>query len=403
MTAPAWASRDDGWFAGIAAALTVAVGVLSALTGSRDAGGACRLLSVAGCAVALAAYLLETRGRRLPVPLLVVWTYAPPVVLGLLECSEGTMFLLVIAVSYVVLVEDDRRVRIAAGLLAVLTPAIVTLAVRPDWGWPYWTAGILFGWLSAEQMRRFRALVAELTRTRQRLAAQAVHLERRRIAAELHDLVGHSLGVLLLHVTGARRRLATDPDGAADALRQAEGIGRAGLAEIRRGVAALRDEDGAALEPTPSATDLPALVARTGEHVTLSVSGPLAAVGALPGLAVYRVVQESLANAARHAPGGPVEVHVDVRPGEVDVTVRDAGPAAGAPASPDPAGVGLIGMRERVTALGGTLTAGPAGTARAAGPAGTAGTARAAGPAGTAGPGWVVRARIPLTGARVRP
>lgn len=378
MTAPAWTSRDDGWFAGIAAVLVVAVGVLALVA---DAGGPRNRVAVAiGTAVALAAYLTVRAGRRLPVPVLIAWTYAPPIVLALLKCSEGTLFLLVIAVSMVVLVEDDPRVRIAAGVAAVLTPALVTAAVRPDWGWPFWMGGILFGWLSAEQMRRFRGLVAELTATRQRLAAQAVQLERRRIAAELHDLVGHSLGVLLLHVTGARRRLATDPAGAAEAaeaLVQAESIGRAGLAEIRRGVAALRDTGGAALEPTPAASDVPELVARTGPHVTLELDGDLAGIPAIPGLAVYRVVQESLANATRHAPGGAVTVGVTVRPAEVVVVVADAGPAHGEPRPDGVAGVGLVGMRERVEALGGDLLAGPA-------------------VAWPGGRGWTVRARIPL-------
>ena len=326
-------------------------------------GAAARLEVAALSALTVAGFLVAGR-RRLPTALLAAWTFAPAIVLALRERGEGTMFLLIVALSYLVLVEDDRWVRIAAGTVAVLTPAAVTLAVRPDWGWPFWTAGILFGWLSAEQMRRFRALVAELTATRERLAEQAVLLERRRIAAELHDLVGHSLGVLLLHVTGARRRIRDDPAGAEQALRQAETIGRSGLAEIRRGVAALRDEPGAALAPTPTAADLPELVERTaaaGSRVELAVTGELAGVAAMTGLAVYRVVQESLANAARHAPGAAVQVRVQVRPDAVEVAVVDSGPAAAGPTRPAAgpgAGVGLVGMRERVEALGGTLSAG---------------------------------------------
>jgi signal transduction histidine kinase len=218
-------------------------------------------------------------------------------------------------------------------------------------------------------------LVAELEATRERLAVQAVHLERRRIAAELHDLVGHSLGVLLLHVTGARRRIEDDPAGATEALRRAESIGRAGLAEIRRSVAALRDEAGTSLAPATTAADVPALVAATaaaGCPARLRVDGELAEVEPITGLAVYRVVQESLANAARHAPGAAVTASVSVRAGDVEVVVADAG----GPAPPrGPAGVGLVGMRERVEALGGTLAAGPAG------------------------PGWEVRAVLPRAGA----
>jgi signal transduction histidine kinase len=219
--------------------------------------------------------------------------------------------------------------------------------------------GIAFGWLSAEQMRRFRQLVAELEATRERLAAQAVHLERRRIAADLHDLVGHSLTVVLLYLTGARRQVQDDPAGAAAALREAEEIGRASLAEIRRNVAALRDSSDGGTAPTPTAGDLVELVKQlvaAGSVIDLHVTGDLATVEAIVGAVVFRVVQESLNNAARHAPGAPVRVDVAVGLDAVDTSViDDGGMAAAGPGG----GVGLVGMRERVEAIGGTLQAGP--------------------------------------------
>ena len=358
MRPPSWTSRGDAWFAGVAAVLAAVVGVLGVVGAP---GGTARVEVAALSALTVAGFVVATR-RRLPTPLLAAWTFTPAIVLALRERGEATMFLLVVAVSYLMLVEHDRWVRVAAGTVAVLSPAAVQLAVHSDWGWQFWICGILFGWLSAEQTRRFRTLVAELTATRERLAEQAVHLERRRIAAELHDLVGHSLGVLLLHVTGARRRVRDDPAAAEEALRQAETIGRSGLAEIRRSVAALR-EAGTALAPTPTAADVPELVDRTaaaGTPVDLVVTGELAGLEGMTGLAVYRVVQESLANATRHAPGAAVQVRVQVRAEAVDVTVRDvgAGPDGSGPAGVR--GVGLIGMRERVEALGGSLSAGPA-------------------------------------------
>jgi signal transduction histidine kinase len=372
VRSPAWTSRSDTWFSAVAATLAGVIGVLGFVT----APGAAARVEVVILSAVTAAGLLVAGRRRLPTPVLAVWTFAPAIVLALRQRGEGTMFLLVVALSFLVLVEPRRWVRGAAGAVAVLTPAGVTLAVHPDWGWPFWTGGIVFGWLSAEQTRRFRALVAELTATRERLAEQAVDLDRRRIAAEVHDLVGHSLGVLLLHVTGARRRVRDDPDAAEEALRQAEGIGRAGLTEIRRSVAALRHEAGTALAPTPTAADVPVLVERTaaaGSAVSLTVTGELDAVEAIIGLAVYRVVQESLANATRHATDARVQVRLAVQPESVEVTVSDAhtlrsrspSPSAGA------GGVGLVGMRERVEALGGTLDAGPTST------------------------GWRVSARIP--------
>src|SRR5262249_53431391 len=156
---------------------------------------------------------------------LLVWTGLPPVYLNARHAGEGTMFLLIVAVSYATLTEPNQRRRVAYGVVGVVTPLLLHGAYE-HWGWPYWMMGVLFGWLMSSQMRRFRLLVAELQAARERLAEQAVSDERRRIAAELHDLVGHSLTVVLLHLTGARRRVRADPEGAERALAEAEEIGR---------------------------------------------------------------------------------------------------------------------------------------------------------------------------------
>jgi signal transduction histidine kinase len=282
------------------------------------------------------------------------------------------MFLLVIAASFAAMTEPDRRVSLAVGVVGVLTPALIeAFGDYHSFGWPFWMMGIAFGWLSGTQTRRFRRLVDELEATRERLAVQAVHLERRRIAADLHDLVGHSLTVVLLYLTGARRQIQDNAAGAAEALREAEEIGRSSLAEIRRNVAALRDSGEATMEPTPGAADLVDLVKRlasAGSTVDLEVAGDLTTVEAIVGVVVYRVVQESLNNSSRHAPHAAVRVSVAVGPDAVDVSVVDDG----GPAVPGVGGgVGLIGMRERVEAIGGTLHAGPSGD------------------------GWAVRARVP--------
>jgi signal transduction histidine kinase len=299
--------------------------------------------------------------------LLAVWTFGPAVALNLQARGEGTMFLLVVALAYLVVVTPDRRMRVAAGVLAVLAPLFVQ-AIRPqDWGWPFWMMGIGFGWLSSEQVRRSAVLAAELAATRELLAEQAVHAERRRIAAELHDLVGHSLTVVLLSVTGARRLVRDDPDAATAALMEAEAIGRSSLAEIRASARALRDDGstGPGVAPMPAARDLPELVetmVAAGSPVDLDITGDVDDVGPVTGLVVYRVVQESLNNTAKHARGAPAHVAVTVAPDAVDVDVFDAGPGAGGTRGPgpgEPPGVGLIGMRERVEAVGGTLEAGP--------------------------------------------
>jgi signal transduction histidine kinase len=329
-------------------------------------------------AVTVAGFVARARWAAMPPVLLVAWTFGPAIVLNLRERGEGTMFLLVVALCYLVLVTPDRRVRVVAGAVAVLSPPVVQLVSPQDWGWPFWVMGIAFGWLSAEQMRRSGILVAELAATRELLAERAVDAERRRIAAELHDLVGHSLTVVLLSVTGARRLVRDDPDAATEALLEAEAIGRASLAEIRASVRGLRADRSAAgdgVAPLPAAGDVPELIERmvaAGSSVALDVTGDLDDVEAVAGLVVYRVVQESLNNAARHAPGATAHVAMAVGADAVDVEVSDTGGETG----PVPAttGVGLIGMRERVEAVGGAFEAGPRPG------------------------GWSVRARVPRTG-----
>jgi signal transduction histidine kinase len=367
---PRWARRDDGWWAGVGAALALATGLITAFAvswrgveiahGQRVDATRVRIEAIGASAVCAAALLARRRWPRLPTAVLVVFAFVPPALLMRWQHVEGTMFLLVVAVSYVAITETDERTRLAVGAVAVALPAVINYHIRYTWGWPYWTMGIAFAWLSAAQTRRFRHLVVELEATRERLAEQAVFTERRRIAAELHDLVGHSLTVVLLFLTGARRRVHEDPSNAEEALREAEEIARRSLLDIRRSVADLRQDAGPAdLQPAPGVCDVPRLIEQArsaGSDIGLEVVGPVDQVETVTGLAVYRVVQESLANAAKHAPGAVVHVRVDVDDEAVGVEVVDRGgsrPGGGV------GGVGLIGMRERVEALGGRLTAGP--------------------------------------------
>lgn len=341
-----------------AAAVGAAVGVVG--VAGADGDGA-RLEVAALVVVTLAGFVARARWSTMPPFVLAVWTFGPAIALNLQARGEVTAFLLVVALCFFVVVTPDRRTRAVAGVAAVLAPPVIQLVSPQDWGWPIWMMGIAFGWLSSEQMRRFDALVAELAATRELLAEQAVHVERRRIAAELHDLVGHSLTVVLLSLTGARRLVRDDPEAATQALLEAEAIGRASLAEIRGSARALREGQPAepGVAPLPSATDVPDLVERmvaAGSAVDLDIVGNVDEVEPVTGLVVYRVVQESLNNTVRHAPGAAARVAVAVAPDAVDVDVFDAGGGGGATG---PAGVGLVGMRERVEAVGGTLHAGP--------------------------------------------
>ncbi|HEV2759562.1 MAG TPA: histidine kinase [Acidimicrobiales bacterium] len=356
MEHPASSAQHLWWRRAVVVAGAVGIAGVAAAEG-RTA----RLEVAALAAVTMTGFVVHARWPRMPTVVLGLWTFLPAIVLNLRERGEGTMFLLVVALSFLILVTPDPRTRAVFGTLAVLSPPAIHALSPQDWGWPFWMMGIGFGWLSSEQMRRFHAVATDLAATRELLARQAVHVERRRIAAELHDLVGHSLTVVLLSLTGARRLVRDDPDAATEALLEAEAVGRASLAEIRGSARALRDDKatGPEFAPMPAARDLRDLIASmvsTGCRVDLDIVGDVENVEPLTGLVVYRVVQESLNNAARHAPGASARVAVAVAPDAIDVDVHDAG---GVGRGKGPAGVGLVGMRERVEAVGGTLEAGP--------------------------------------------
>ena len=201
-------------------------------------------------------------------------------------------------------------------------------------------------------------------------ADQAVQQERARIAHELHDLVAHSMGIIVIQAQGAQRVLTENPTRALSALSAIEATGRNGLAEMRRLLDLLGPEpkDHAALgggttEPQPSLSGLDDLVdrvRRTGLDVELDVDGAVRELA--PGLELcgYRVVQEALTNALKHAGPSSVRVNVTYEPDFVDISVADDGAGQGdrIPAT-SRTGHGLVGMRERVDLYGGSLAAGP--------------------------------------------
>jgi signal transduction histidine kinase len=213
---------------------------------------------------------------------------------------------------------------------------------------------------------------AQRRRYEDRLAAwageQAVQAERLRIARDLHDLASHGLG--LITVRAAAAASVAGPRGEAEraaALADIERVSRATTTELRRMLTVLRTpgSDPAPLQPAETLADLPAIVRATrdsGLDARLDPPGTAGLDGVSPGvqLAVCAVVREGLGNAARHA--GPTRARAEVRrvPGAVVATVRDDGPADGWEPRPG-AGHGLLGLRERVTALGGTLHAAPDG------------------------------------------
>lgn len=229
-----------------------------------------------------------------------------------------------------------------------------------DPGWAAWIGGTIFSAVACLFGRHQRDLVGQLRQAQAGLAQRAQAEERNRIARELHDVIAHSLTVSLLHVSSARLALRDDPADAERALAEAERLGRASLDEVRHAVGLLH-RDGS-LDPTtplPGSTDVPALVegfraAGTDIHATLD--GALDTLPATVGLAAYRILQEALTNAAKHAPRAPAIVHVTVERTTVRLDIDSSGPPGRG------TGLGLAGMRERAASLGGTCEAGPGGS-----------------------------------------
>lgn len=221
-------------------------------------------------------------------------------------------------------------------------------------------------------LRRHRLVEAErlLEQVRQEeiLRAREARLadlaERTHIAREMHDLIAHSLGVIVAQADGGRYAARTRPAAATQALTTIGTLGRESMAEMRRLIGVLREEaDRRDASPAPTLADLPALIAdyrQAGLRVHLTETGAPSPVPSGLGLTGYRVVQESLSNVLRHAGPTVAAVRLGWQPAMLAVTVTNLA-AEPPPAAESGTGHGLIGMRERVRLHGGTLAAGPAG------------------------------------------
>ena len=237
----------------------------------------------------------------------------------------------------------------------------------PDASAPYVIA--LSMWLvgNAIRSRQLRAdafadRATRLEREREQATREAVAAEHARIARELHDVVAHSVGVMVVQAGAARHILSKSPQQADEALRAVESSGREAMAELRHLLGLLnQDDDQVALAPQPGLDQLDSLVRRVGEAglpVTLHVEGRTRPLPPGLDLAAYRVVQEALTNALKYAGLARTDVILDYREDELKIEVLDDGPGRSAAAGTG-AGHGLVGMRERLALYGGTLEAGP--------------------------------------------
>ena len=263
------------------------------------------------------------------------------------------------------------RLRWAPVVIPVVGAAILGILVpESSPSVPSWALELVGGlaiWLAGNAMRQRQAqadALAERARTLERERELATQLaladERRRIARELHDVVAHSVSVMVVQAGAARTVVPRDPERAADALLEVENSGREALRELRGLLGLLTD---AAVEPTlapqPGLAQLDGLVERVGQAglpVVVRVAGTPRRLPPGLDLTAYRIVQEGLTNALKYARGAPTEVVVEFDDDEVRLSVLDEG---GTHASAgESASRGLVGMHERVAVYGGQLQAG---------------------------------------------
>jgi signal transduction histidine kinase len=312
--------------------------------------------------------------RRHPVPVLVVVT-AAAIAYGMAPLPDPPLMFAALLAFYTVAAHSSRPVS------AICALVIMFLAVPPAlvFGDESDAADVAVGyfagitaWAVGDAMRAQRERASWLEQRRADEAARATAEERARIARELHDVVAHHVSVIAVQAEAAQEVFATRPERAQQAMADVATTARAALVELRRLLTVLRADGGAA--PQPDLGSLDALldsVRRAGLDVTVREHGRPRPLDAVVGLTAYRIVQESLTNVIKHASAQRAEVDLDFEGEALVVTVSDDGVTNGS--SSGGTGQGLVGMRERVAVLGGSLDAGPRATG-----------------------GFAVRARLPL-------
>ena len=326
------------------------------------------VVAVCAVAVTVAAALLMDPARPALLPVFAALSAAGLAVLDSGSAADVSWFGICVLAGWCAFTAS-AAVAVALWAAFVIMFGLEWLLTTNDLGWSSWIAGTTFAAFACLLARRQGDLAERLRIAQAGLADRVRAEERNRIARELHDVIAHSLTVSLLHVSSARLAVEEDSAEAVRALAEAERLGRACLTEVRQVVGLLRHDEGTSTSPLPGAAQLTTLVEefrRAGADVTLDADGDPAELTATVGLALYRILQEALTNAARHAPGAQTRAGLSVTATRAVLVVDSAGPPGSG------AGAGLLSMRERAEVLGGTCTAGPADG------------------------GWQVRAELPL-------
>jgi signal transduction histidine kinase len=369
----------------IAAALVGALGTAARTDPSMPTGPAAWAEELAVAAVVLV--LLLRRRYPFGAPATVwVASAALSFVDGKLITSQGVVFLVGLAAALLLgNLRDDVKGRI--GLLLVVGGALIIVSNDPSSDAGNLTSTTLMfaiswlvGYVLRERLERTEAAeqrAALVERDRVMTARVAAAEERTRIARELHDVVAHAVSVMVLQVGAVRHRMALDEgEDPRETLENAEQAGRRALAEMRRLLVAMRqDDDQPELLPTRGLEDLATLadeVRGAGLDVRVDVHGDTVPLPPGLDLSAYRIVQEALTNTLKHAHASRAVVQVTYGCGDIEIVVSDDGRG---PSSSDGRGHGLVGISERVRLYGGDMSAGASATG-----------------------GFEVRARIPVDG-----
>ncbi len=342
------------WFVTIA----TAVAVVAQRWNEPRLGRTIALVLLAMVPISLDDLLLVRVARAARIPQMVWCLPVVAATFGLVwypVATDFAPFLLVIVTARAVVL--GRKVD---GIVVLLASAGVMIAVEAAGhfsGSLVWVLGICFGFIGGYAIRSMLQLLADLKNAQADLAVRAAADERQRIALELHDVIAHSLAVTALHITGARMAVRRDPEEAVAALEQAEQLARDSLGQVRSVIGMLGSTADGTAPALPTLLDIPRLVADfrgAGVDVDLDVDGDIGPFSPAIELVLYRVVQESLSNVVRHAPGASARVSAWASGDVVMLTVSNPMPN-GTPKLGE--GRGIQGMQERARAHGGSLVA----------------------------------------------
>ncbi|MGW9119865.1 sensor histidine kinase [Streptomyces sp. NPDC055663] len=345
------------WMIAFGVAVTLLVTGLS----ERNSG---TVLAPLGCTLLAAGGLALVRRRRNPLPVLVATGLCA---VGYQAAGFDVPAVAFLFAVYAAVREGHRGVTVVTSVAVLATLPLAALASGlhgTGEAFAQARGALEIAWLVAagaagEALRQAERRADEAERTREETARRRADEERLHIARELHDSLTHQISIIKVQAEVAVHVARRRGEQVSDALLAIQAAGREATRELRATLGALRDDG---TTPPRGLDDIPELVERArsiGLDATLTIEGQRHDVPAAVDRTVYRVVQESLTNIARHADAASASVRIDCRPDALGIRIDDDGRAA-PDAAPTP-GVGLLGMRERVTALGGRLRAEPRG------------------------------------------